>query len=891
MLLHLGATLLRPTVAPAVVTLVVMLAVAWFAAAQNQAVFEQRIRADVLKEMSVIRAKLEGNISGNVQLVRGLVAVIATEPQMSQERFSALAVKLFSEHSQLRNVAGAPDLVVRLMHPLEGNEKAIGLDYRTNAAQRDATLRAHQTGQMVLAGPVDLVQGGRGFIGRFPVFVGAARYQQFWGIVSAVVDEQQLYADSGLSDPEMKIEVAISGFDGRGSEGAQFYGDPAVLASHPVTASVILPHGEWIISAMPKGGWPAVAPDTWAIGGGFVLLALLLSAPIFFAGRLIEERQRNLAVLKSREAELRRLSRRLGLALETSEVGVFELDLETRDLLWDDRVNTIYGLPRDGGQRGFEDWRNALHPEDVRRAEEEYRLACEVTGQYHSEYRIITPAGLVRNVRAIGTVYKDPDSTPKMVGLNWDVSADVALNENLKRANRLSEARNSELEVAKAAIEHNALHDSLTGLPNRRYLDDVLKARAEHAARNGGTLALLHIDLDRFKQINDTLGHAAGDAMLVHTAYTLSANCGPGDFVARIGGDEFVVVSSAKDGEAALAALADRLIARMRLPLLYEGHECRSGISVGIAYEEGSNPDPNRILINADIALYRAKSRGRNRHEFFTSALQAEVIRTKRVADEILHGLETDQFLPWYQPQFDATTLEIVGVEALARWQHPVNGILPPAHFLDVAEDLNVVSTIDRLVLEKALADFDHWDRLGLGIPKVAVNVSARRLQDEQLIASLKGLRFEPGRLAFELVESIFLDDTDDMVRWNAEQIKELGIDIEIDDFGTGYASIVSLMKLKPRRLKIDRQLVSPLVASVAQRRLVQSIVDIGRSLDIEVVGEGVETMEHAVILRDLGCNILQGYAFAAPMSAEALARFVAERGWLPDNGKARKQA
>jgi EAL domain-containing protein (putative c-di-GMP-specific phosphodiesterase class I) len=194
-------------------------------------------------------------------------------------------------------------------------------------------------------------------------------------------------------------------------------------------------------------------------------------------------------------------------------------------------------------------------------------------------------------------------------------------------------------------------------------------------------------------------------------------------------------------------------------------------------------------------------------------------------------------------------------------------------------------------VLEKALADFDHWDRLGLGIPKVAVNVSARRLQDEQLIASLKGLRFEPGRLAFELVESIFLDDTDDMVRWNAEQIKELGIDIEIDDFGTGYASIVSLMKLKPRRLKIDRQLVSPLVASVAQRRLVQSIVDIGRSLDIEVVGEGVETMEHAVILRDLGCNILQGYAFAAPMSAEALARFVAERGWLPDNGKARKQA
>ena len=860
-----------------------MLAVAWFAAAQGQAVHDQMTRADVLKEVSVVRAKLEGNISSNVQLVRGLVAVLSTEPDMTQPRFTQLAEKLFSEHSQLRNIAGAPDLVVRLMYPLEGNEKAIGLDYRNNEAQREATLRAQQTGQMILAGPVDLVQGGRGFIGRFPVFIGEAKRQQFWGIVSAVVDMDQLYADSGLTDPELGIDIAISGSDGRGAQGSQFYGAASVLADNPVTASVVLPNGEWVMSAVPKEGWGRIAPNTLLIGGGFMLLAVLMSAPIYFSGRLMEERQRNLGVLRSREAELRRLSRRLGVALESSQVGVFELDLETRELLWDDRVNALYGLPQDGGRRGYENWRDALHPDDVRRAEEEYRLACEVTGRYHSEYRIITPTGIVRNIRAVGTVYKDPLSTPKMVGVNWDVSDDVALNENLKRANRLSEARNAELEAAKAAIEHNALHDSLTGLPNRRYLDEVLKTRAEYAQRNGSTLALLHIDLDRFKQINDTLGHAAGDAMLVHAAYTLSANCGPGDFVARIGGDEFVVVSVGKDGEAALAALADQLIAQMRLPILYEGHECRSGISVGIATESGSEPDPDRLLINADIALYRAKSRGRSRYEFFTSALQAEVIRTKRVADEILHGLDTDQFLPWYQPQFDAVTLEIAGVEALARWQHPTEGILPPAHFLDVAEELNVVSTIDRIVLEKALVEFGRWEAQGLGIPKIAVNVSARRLQDEQLIASLKDLRFAPGRLAFELVESIFLDDTDDMVRWNAEQIKELGIDIEIDDFGTGYASIVSLMKLKPRRLKIDRQLVGPIVSSPTQRRLVQSIVDIGRSLGIEVVGEGVETMEHATILRDLGCNMLQGYAFAAPMSAEALARFVKERGWMPD--------
>ncbi|RYE39896.1 MAG: hypothetical protein EOP21_10140 [Hyphomicrobiales bacterium] len=180
---------------PTVVTFVVMLAVASFAAAQNQAVYDQRSRADVLKEMSVVRAKLEGNISANVQLVRGLVAVIATEPEMEQPRFAELAGKLFADRSQLRNIAAAPDLVVKLMYPLEGNEQAIGLDYRNNAAQREATQRARQTGQMVLAGPVDLVQGGRGFIGRFPVFIGEAKQQRFWGIVSAVVDVERLYED------------------------------------------------------------------------------------------------------------------------------------------------------------------------------------------------------------------------------------------------------------------------------------------------------------------------------------------------------------------------------------------------------------------------------------------------------------------------------------------------------------------------------------------------------------------------------------------------------------------------------------------------------------------------------------------------------------------------
>ncbi|WP_318012911.1 bifunctional diguanylate cyclase/phosphodiesterase [Mesorhizobium sp. BR1-1-7] len=285
-----------------------------------------------------------------------------------------------------------------------------------------------------------------------------------------------------------------------------------------------------------------------------------------------------------------------------------------------------------------------------------------------------------------------------------------------------------------------------------------------------------------------------------------------------------------------------------------------------------------RLMVNADIALYRAKGRGRNRYEFFTEDLQSEIVRTKRVADEILGGLERNEFVPHYQLQFDAKTLEVAGVEALARWNQPIDGLQLPGKFLKIAEELNVVSVIDRLMLKQTLHDFDQWQKARLLVPHVSVNVSARRLQDEELINSLTSLSIKPGTVSFELLESIFLDDNDELMVWNVNQIKELGIDIEIDDFGTGHASIVSLLKLQPRRLKIARQLISPIAESVQQREVVESIVQIGRSLGVEVIAEGVEIMLQAKILKDLGCDILQGYALSRPMSAYKITEFLGSR-------------
>uniref|UniRef100_UPI003D0AA312 bifunctional diguanylate cyclase/phosphodiesterase n=1 Tax=Roseibium sp. TaxID=1936156 RepID=UPI003D0AA312 len=806
-----------------------MIAGGIFAEYQNRIVHHQSDRASVSKQLGLLRAKLEGNINSNIQLVRGLVAVIATNPDIDQERFGRIAARLIGKHSQLRNIAGAPDLVIRLMYPVKGNEKAIGLDYRTNEKQREAALRAVESQEMVLAGPVDLLQGGQGFIGRFPVFTEDDKgVSRLWGLVSAVVDVNRLYADSGLLAANLPIDIAVAGRDATGSEGPVFFGPPGIFEDEPVLAEVSLPSGSWQIAAIPRGGWPKVPANIWQFRLVIFCAGLLVILPIAVIGYLYDQRRTYISEIRQRQNELQKLSRRLKLALDTSKIGVWELNLTTSILTWDRRMKELYGIPQDVEPTEYGSWSTRIHPNDRERAEKEFHKSIAEGGTYTSEFRVVIPGGTTRWIRAIGAVHKDADGQRYIVGVNWDVSDDILLKTKLIAAKQNTEVRNRELEDARAQMEHNSLHDSLTGLPNRRFLDQHLLS--SNAAQK--PTALLHIDLDRFKHINDTLGHAAGDAMLVHAASILKSNTRPEDFVARIGGDEFLIATTSPTEEEQLSALAARIIEQMRQPVPYESHECRFGVSIGIAMADNSAEDfGQQLLVDADIALYRAKSNGRNRFEFFSASLKAEIIRNKRVADGILSGLERREFLPYFQPQFDAKTLDIVGVEALARWEHPTEGLLAPDAFLKTAEELNVVPLIDRTILEQTLWQSIRWKAADINIPRMSVNVSAGRLYDADLIDGLDDLAFEPGTLSFELLESIFLDERSDSISSNFERLKSLGIDIEIDDFGTGYASIVSLINLRPARLKVDRQLVSPIVGSARQRRLLASIIDIGQSL------------------------------------------------------------
>ncbi|MCP1199812.1 EAL domain-containing protein [Notoacmeibacter sp. MSK16QG-6] len=868
----------QPGKIAALAAIFITLGIGFFADYQNRMVSRQQARTTVSEQLGVVRMRLEGNINSNIQLVRGLVAVIAATPNLDQARFAKIASRLIGKHSQLRNIGAAPDLVIRYIYPIKGNEQAIGLDYTENEEQRAAAMRAVQSGDMILAGPVDLVQGGRGFIGRFPVFVdGPNEADNFWGLVSAVVDVEALYADSGLFDPSLPIDLAIRGQDTNVDDDTVFFGDPSIFQSDPVTTNLSLPNGQWRIAAIPRDGWEQAFGDVWLFRLFIIAAILPLAALVAFAGHLYDERRAYVGELKRQQVELHRLSRRLGLALDTSRIGVWELDLDTMGLRWDGRMKELYGLPPNAPVDGPDVWRAALHPEDRERADQTFQLSIAVEAPYSDEFRLMLPNGETRWVRTMGAIHTEADGRRSILGVNWDVTADIQLKTRLLAAKKTAEAKNRELEEARAQMEYNSLHDSLTGLPNRRYLDDKVLSNRDLPV----SVALLHVDLDRFKHINDTLGHAAGDAMLMHAASVLKANVGEHDIVARVGGDEFIIATTATIDEQHLSAMAGSIIEQMREPVPYRHQECRFGASIGIA--AGICPSTEsleRLLIDADIALYRAKKEGRNRYAFFSETLKAEAMQNKRVADDVLGSLERREFVPYFQPQFDAKTLDVVGVEALARWVHPQHGMLPPSAFLSVADELNVVPLIDRMILEQTLWHSTEWQAHDISIPRMSVNVSTGQLKSDRLIENLSDLVLPATKLSFELLESTFLDDDDAMIANNIEQLREMGIGIEIDDFGTGHASIVSLIQIHPSRLKIERRLVAPIPHSSSQRRLVASIIEIGHSLGIEVLAEGVETLEHAAILRDLGCDSLQGYALGMPMSSRKLIEFVREERW-----------
>ncbi|MEX1178560.1 MAG: EAL domain-containing protein [Nitriliruptor sp.] len=444
----------------------------------------------------------------------------------------------------------------------------------------------------------------------------------------------------------------------------------------------------------------------------------------------------------------------------------------------------------------------------------------------------------------------------------------------------------TERRLLEEQLEHRAFHDSLTGLANRALLLDRLEHTGARLGRTGGRYAVIYVDLDGFKPINDRLGHVAGDTVLVAVAQRLEAATRRADTLARLGSDEFAIVVEEHHGVADAAGIAERILADLRRPILVDDNEVHVTASIGVAYD-GTGDDPADVLRNADIAMYLAKRDGRDRYEVFEPRMHAAVVERLHLQADLQRAIDEGQLRCHYQPIVALDDRRVVAVEALVRWEHPDRGLINPGEFIPLAEETGLVVGIGRIVLHEACAQVQRWRSTLPGSEHltVSVNVSMRQFSTGDLLgdvgSALASSGLPPGALTLELTESAFVHDAERTLAV-LHELKALGVRLAIDDFGTGYSSLAYLHRFPVDVLKIDRSFVTSVVSGRQSPALARAIVDLGRSLDLLTVAEGIEHDAELTQFRELECTHGQGYLFARPAAAAEIADLLTGRLSVP---------
>jgi diguanylate cyclase (GGDEF)-like protein len=418
--------------------------------------------------------------------------------------------------------------------------------------------------------------------------------------------------------------------------------------------------------------------------------------------------------------------------------------------------------------------------------------------------------------------------------------------------------------MAEDKIRYLAMHDSLTGLPNRLQFHEHLDRAVARAKRHGQLMAVFALDLDRFKDVNDTLGHATGDALLAEVSARLKETVREADLVGRLGGDEFAIVAEEIEAPEDAMRLARRVCGALGEPYHVNGHDVTTSASVGIAIGPLDREVPDALLKNADLALYRAKEDGRNTFRFFEPAMDAALQKRRRLENDLRNALRKNQLYLDYQPQFDLVTGKLSGYEALVRWWHPSEGEVPPSTFIPIAEETGLIVPLSEWILKTACTYATTWP----ADTKLAVNLSPAQFKTQNVYEMVRRVLaetgLEPERLELEITETIILQNTEAVLE-TLKRLDQFGVSIAMDDFGTGYSSLSYLTRLPVKKIKIDRSFIDTLGTSEQTSAIVSSIVGLGQSLHVTITAEGVETASQAEILRKWGCNQVQGFYYGRP--------------------------
>jgi diguanylate cyclase (GGDEF)-like protein/PAS domain S-box-containing protein len=575
---------------------------------------------------------------------------------------------------------------------------------------------------------------------------------------------------------------------------------------------------------------------------------------------------------KQSETALQESERLLRESQSVAGLGSYVLDVPTGSWMSSDVFDRIFGIDQ-SHERTVEAWETFLHPDDRAMMADYFR--SEVLGQglpFDKEYRIIRQDdGALRWVHGLGKLELDDQGRPvKMHGTIQDIT---------------------ERKAATEQIEHLAFYDPLTDLPNRRLMLDRLEQALTSSARRHRYGALMLIDLDNFKTLNDTLGHNIGDKLLVEVASRISACIRLGDTVARLGGDEFVVVLQDLDDSetAALQAegVAEKILAHLCQPYLLnlslngEGkssrsHHCTSSIGITLFGESPVTAD--ELMKRADTAMYQAKAAGRNTLRFFDPIMQAAVTKRAAVEVDLRKAVDEQQFIVYFQPQIDASG-RVSGAEALVRWRHPERGLVFPDEFIHLAEETELILPLGQWVLECACAQLAFWEKSqNTAHLSLAVNVSARQLHHADFVthvfSALDASGVDPRRLKLEITESLLLENVEDII-FKMSVLKARGVGFSLDDFGTGYSSLSYLKRLPLDQLKIDRSFVRDILVDANDAAIARTIVALGQSLGLSVIAEGVETEEQRAVLAGIGCTAYQGYLFSRPLPIDGFEEYL----------------
>ena len=453
-----------------------------------------------------------------------------------------------------------------------------------------------------------------------------------------------------------------------------------------------------------------------------------------------------------------------------------------------------------------------------------------------------------------------------------------ALARHVESLEQVVTARTQGLEAANRQLRHVATHDALTGLPNRVLFDDRLAQAIAHAERHRESFALLLLDLDRFKLVNDSLGHRAGDELLKEVARRLTAMTRAADTVARLGGDEFVIIMTGTSDRQEVEITARRAIEVLQPPVSIAGVNLHMTPSIGVAMFPGDGNSVDTLVARADAAMYCAKERGRSNIQFFTAEMTVATQAKVQLESDLHHALELKQFELHYQPKVDTATGGVHGAEALIRWRHPQRGLVSPAEFIPLAEDCGLILAIGEWVVREACRQASAWRAAGLPPLRVAVNLSATQFRQGNLLEMIRNAldeaALDPRYLEVELTESAVMTDPEESIAI-LEQLSRMGVLVSVDDFGTGYSSMSYLRRLPIDKLKIDRAFISEIMTRPEDASIVRAIISLAHGLRLKVVAEGVETQEQLDFLATLGCDQYQGYHYSPALAAPKFAELV----------------